>query len=624
MGVRSRQPLRFVFNGSSPNCTLLYVRALPYVGDAGFGLWLEPGRGPRARRLHNTRMLARDCLCCSDFGYHAEAAGSHSAVVNAWNWRPKQLTDASRDPTTHTRVVTKEIRSGHLASSLARRAVIRRLGLLGVSAAGVSGLVSACGSGRALDSTHATRFNSPPAPQDSNTADLGESSVGAVSVLGAGDGITNDRSALEAADEAAQKYGVAIMLLPGVHRISGSITINAPVVARTGGMLKPDRGTIITLAGGIRTGQHQIIDMSDDGVVVPQKVDAFHPAWWGPIGTTNDTATWTKMLVSASYLTAGQVIYAPEGVTRVWQLSLRDVHLEGFGRTRRILPALDVSAAGDPKNDDTGYIVKLAGTTTVNGIDFSTDNVEGITAVFWVGSRVWMANGRIKPVGANTVGVWAYVQDASITPKMLNMWIEGNAASECGVGIRYESSDGELSNITVARCSNGIELLRGSASLVSVHVWECTGNGIIGDGANSTRLTSCYIEKNGGWGADFSDSSYVVVDAGTRFWDNGKSVAGTGGMRLKGGDGFNAEDNRVDASFDDNTGCGVALDGASRTTGDILVISSLVKAGQSPACTDGLYIGAASVGTDMRVRGPGTSQDTAPPVTGNIVNNQNP
>lgn len=272
----------------------------------------------------------------------------------------------------------------------------------------------------------------------------------------------------------------------------------------------------------------------------------------------------------------------------------------------------------------TGYVVKLAGSATVNGVDFDTD---GITVVFWTGSRSWMANGRVRVPGANTIGVWAYVAGGSLTPKMHNMWVEGDSAGASGTGIRYESADGELTNVTVAYCQNGIELLRGSTTLTSVHVWECKDIGIKGVAAGNTRFLACYIEKNAGWGADFGGSSYVIVDPGTRFWDNGKSVANTGGMILRGVGGAKSEDNRIDGMFDDNTGTGLYLESVDRTIGNPMIVSNLVKAGSAPVCTDGIYIDSASFGTELTVRSPENSvlgKEVASPATSKVVNNQNP
>ncbi len=456
-------------------------------------------------------------------------------------------------------------------------------------------------------------------------AALSATFVRAVAAQGVADGTANDRAAIVAADSSAVAAGLPVMLPPGTYRVSGSVTINAPIIAQPGAIIKPDNGTVVTLANGIQAGEHRVIDMSTNGVVVPQSVPYFLPAWWGPTGTDDDSATWAKMLVSASYLPTRQRIIVPAGTTRLWQTTLQNVHLQGYGRSSKILPKVGATP-GDPKASDTGYVVKLAGQATVDGVDFETDGIAGITVVFWTGSRVWMANGRVRVTGLNTVGVWAYVSGGSLTPKMHNMWVEGNSAGDSGVGIRYESADGEMTNVTVAYCSNGIELLRGSTTLTSVHVWECKNIGVKGVGAGNTRFTACYIEKNAGWGADFDGSSCVIVDAGTRFWDNGKGIASTGGMILRGVGGSRGEDNRIDGQFDDNTGTGLYLESVDRTLGSPLIVSSLVRASSAPVCTDGVYIDAASFGTELSVRSPENSvlgKEVTSPVTGKIVNNQN-
>jgi len=494
--------------------------------------------------------------------------------------------------------------------SLSRRQGIRKLGVLTASATGVAAFVAGCGSASPDSGDNASAGARIPdqLASDPNLRHLlDQHYLGGVGVKGVGDGAANELSALAEADSQAMATNRPILLPAGVYRVAGTLTISAPVVAYPGAMLKPDEGTVLTMAGGIHAGQYQVIDMSSRGVVVPHRVD-YHPAWWGAIGTDDDSATWKAMLVSASYLPASQVIIVPPGDTRLWEVDIRNAHLEGYGRTRRILPALGAAKTGNPKEGN-GYIVNLAGNATVSGIDFDTDNVEGITAVFWTGSRVWMSGGRVKPFGANTVGVWAYAgEEGSITPKMDNMWVEGNSAGESGIGIRYESSDGEMTNVTVGYCSTGIEILRGSAVLTAVHIFECKENGVRGIGSDNARFVACYVEKNGQWGMDFEDSSFITVDAGTRVWTNGLSGVEFGGVRFSGSADFKSIDNKVDATFNDNVGTGLFLDGCQRTTGDMLLVSWLVKRGESPVGSTGLYITETSFDTDIRVRGPRSNQ----------------
>lgn len=524
---------------------------------------------------------------------------------------------------TRLRLAKRSEESGN--SLLSRRETIRRLGLLITSATGAAGLTSACTPTDDIEPGATPPSDMPQTghqPLDANFGPaLGQDHAETVPIGGARDGTTNDRQAFETADSVAQGHRKPIFLSAGVYRVAGTITIKAPVIVQTGAIIKPDNGTVFTMAGGVYAGQHQFIDMTSEGVVVVQNVAAYHPAWWGPIGTDNDTATWASMLVSASYVPTGQVIHVPAGETRLWELEIRNVHLEGFGRTRKILPAIDVARAGDPKKG-TGFIVNLAGRTTVNGIDFETDDVEGITAVFWTGSRVWMTGGRVKPFGLNTIGIWACtLSDGSITPKMTNMWVEGNSSGDSGIGIRYESHDGEMTNVTVGYCSTGIELLRGSSVLTAVHVFECTENGIAGLSADHTRFVACYIEKNGQWGVDFTNTSYVTVDAGTRLWSNGLAGDEFGGARFQGNGDSETVDNRVEAQFNDNSGCGLLLDGAHRTTGDILLVSYLAKRGEHAAGSTGLYITSRSHDTDIRVRGPRSNGErfSTAPVSGPIV-----
>ncbi|MFZ2544353.1 MAG: hypothetical protein WAW80_00010 [Candidatus Saccharimonadales bacterium] len=424
------------------------------------------------------------------------------------------------------------------------------------------------------------------------------------------DGITDDRAAFISADSAAISTGLPIIVKKGIYKISSSITIASPLLLMPGAVIKPANASVVSLAGGIvNTGLYQVIDMSLNGVVVVYKTDVYHPAWWGPVGTTDDSATWNKMLVSASYLPTRQAISVPVGDNKLWQIELNNVHLEGMGRTRRIIPA-EGAVAGDPVVSNTGFILKLLGSATIDGVQIDTNNVDGIVGVYWVGNRCWINNSWVKPTGVGSVGVWAYVSGGSLTPKVSNTWVEGNGASTSGTGIRFESADGELSNTTVAYCDVGIELKKGSTVLNTIHIWECN-TGIIGIWASHTRLSNCYIETNFGWGATFSNTNSLVVDKGTRFWKNGTVVVGTGGLRIQGGTGTNkSKDCLINSLFDDNVGIGFKLEDTVRTRGEISFVSSEAIAGNTALTTNGVVVDSTSSGTDLTIIAPSFSSQS--------------
>lgn len=439
-------------------------------------------------------------------------------------------------------------------------------------------------------------------------------------------GSTDDRAIMAAADAAAVAAKKPLMLLAGVHKVNSNLTITSPVAFRPGAIIKPASGVTVILAGGIvgNDGQFRVFDQSLGGKCIPKNVPGLHPGWWGPILTEDDSQTWIDMVTACEADTEDQPykqrIFVPAGDNRLWEVTIRNFHMEGNGRSSRILPP-DTASAGDPVNSDTGYIVKLRSTTTVSGVDFDTNNIPGITAVFYTGSEGHLSNGRVLVSGAGSIGVWAYTASGSITPKLSNVSVEGTVGMDFGVGIVIDSYDFELMNCWIYRCTDGIQLNKGSGIIHGAHIWGCTNNGITANYVYGVRLLGCYIENNDGWGAYFNAPSHLVIDSTTTFWKNGLAIADTGGLKLRTNGSAIAEGNRIDATFDDNYGTGFWMDHVRRTTGDMRVVSSKVSINQDggPLGTDGVYIGVNTVGTDIRVR---TSTGATLPVTGKVVNNQ--
>lgn len=442
----------------------------------------------------------------------------------------------------------------------------------------------------------------------------------------AGDGATDDRAVFVAADTAAQAAGLVIMVRPGTYRIDSNLTITSPVTLAPGARIKPASGVEVAFSGGITTdGLYQVFDQSLGGTCVPLRVAYLHPGWWGPTGAADDSAVWNAMLTACAAKSqpvggyTQQRILVPAGENRLWQVTIRNFHVQGNGRSSRILPPA-TATAGDPTGADTGYMVRLRSTTTVDGVDFDTNGIGGIVAVFYTGSEGHMTNSRVLVSGENSIGVWCWVATGSITPKLTNVSVEGTIGEPFGVGIRMSSYDFELTNCWIYYCTDGIQMTPGGSGVISgSHIWGCTNAGIYADYVYGVRLTNCYIENNEGWGAYFNAPSHLVIDNTTTFWKNGLSVPNTGGMRLSTNGAALSVGNRIDATFDDNYGTGLWLDWAKRTTGDIRVVSSRVSVqGHSdPLGTDGVYIGSNARDTDIRVRA-----SFAAPVTGLVVNNQ--
>lgn len=112
-------------------------------------------------------------------------------------------------------------------------------------------------------------------------------------------------------------------------------------------------------------------------MVVPQRVDAYHPAWWGPVNTADDSATWKAMLYSTTYLLDRQEVRARQrspACDRSTSIACTSTHQGTPGEYGPATPA----TPGDPISG-TGYVVNLLNEATISGGHWSTDNIAGIT-----------------------------------------------------------------------------------------------------------------------------------------------------------------------------------------------------------------------------------------------------
>lgn len=96
----------------------------------------------------------------------------------------------------------------------------------------------------------------------------------------AGDGTTDDRSALVAVD--TKEYAV---LPPGEYRVASNITISKNVKCEDGACICPDNNVNVICYGKIDAGPVQIFDESNGGRIYlnPQVQDFICPEWWGAV-----------------------------------------------------------------------------------------------------------------------------------------------------------------------------------------------------------------------------------------------------------------------------------------------------------------------------------------------------
>ncbi len=416
-----------------------------------------------------------------------------------------------------------------------------------------------------------------------------------VSEYGAvGNGTVDDHAALLAAITAAAASGGAVVC-NGRHRIAVTISVTVPIIMMPGARLVPDAGVTVTLGEGVTAARNQyIFDQTGGGVVYPHKC-RWHPGWWGPTGTTNDTVTWQEMArANAAQPTLPIVVEAPSGTNRFVGVTLTTAHIHAGGYSTVFSPPVGHIGSGD-------YMVRLMMRSTIQGGLWNAESVTNIRMVEIAATRVVVRDAFFVVTGnTETYGVYQ-VDMGSVTPKIIDclFW----AANGTGTAIFMGSSDAEVTNVWIGRTARGIVDIKGSGTYINCHIWECTQYGMSLKGGS--RVIGCYIETNLGWGLILRGSIGTVVTA-TRFWANGHGVADTGGVLIAGytesGNPTHSYGNILDECiFDDNTGTGVSIIRSTNTriTGNIHSTRALTS--QTPSTTNGVVVDAESATTQVDV-----------------------
>jgi len=138
----------------------------------------------------------------------------------------------------------------------------------------------------------------------------------------AGNGTTNDRTAIAAIDTAVGA-GKLTKLTPGNYRIASSLTLQSDVEFLPGAVLVIPDGVTVTFNGGLTAGTHQVFNCTGTGRVVfnPKRVWYGFAEWWGakadlsadakPSITAALTALSVVQLQMGDYLTASQIQIPP-------------------------------------------------------------------------------------------------------------------------------------------------------------------------------------------------------------------------------------------------------------------------------------------------------------------------
>lgn len=419
-------------------------------------------------------------------------------------------------------------------------------------------------------------------------------------VAGVGNGTTDDRGAFATADTTAIVNGATLVLGPGTYKVASNLTVTSPIEIRPGAVIKPDSGVTVTLSGGVSAPRRQIFDHSVGGLVVPKKVDYYHPTWWGPVGTSNDTATWTAMaaalaasVVTDNSINYGQRILAPAGINRFFGVSLASCHLVADKGTCLFYPS------GTPTS---GSMLTLNDYVTVSGGFWRTNGTsQAITILDLQGQRSQIENVYIVPDATGAVGINCG-SGTTRTPVLHNIRINTGTTSRRGTGIVMNSADAEMSNIWIGQCDVGLNSLVGVSHISNLHIWGCntgwTGN------PDMCKVHGMFIDSNVGWGIDWVSADRNLVTS-AYIWNNGAGVGSTGGMRILKSGAPSCRDNILSGcAFDDNTGVGLLIDGAIGTELNGVRFGSQTVQGGGSAITDtGVRVTSTAVSTRLNIRG---------------------
>jgi len=167
-----------------------------------------------------------------------------------------------------------------------------------------------------------------------------------------GDGTTDDRAALLAADAAATAAAsVSVTLTPGVYAVASHMTLSNPIKVLDGARLKPANGVVVTISSGFVAGASQyIFDISAGGSFVIQKASSVSARNFGadPTGVADSTDELNALFAVASANNCGRVIcdgtYLISGQLTVGPSSI--LAADGQNRTKNYQGSMTINCSG--------------------------------------------------------------------------------------------------------------------------------------------------------------------------------------------------------------------------------------------------------------------------------------
>ncbi len=434
------------------------------------------------------------------------------------------------------------------------------------------------------------------------------------------DGTTDASTALASLDLVPNDINTVVINRGDVLYVNTDLTLtNIELDIRPGGLIKV--GTGHTFKAPIKNpGLRTILNTSGTpGVFVPTNQAVWDPIWWGATGTSDDTATWQYMdaACTATQTTlitgvlSAQIVRVPKGVNKVFNLDLS-------GNSYRLIGGQGVSSLQPAGTPTSGHMVRMGSYSHLDGAFLNANGRPGITLIDVPSGNRFHANDIFAVTGGSTGGQTVFNlgnSSGSMTATLHNVFILGAGSSNqgtvnSGTGITVAASDIKLSAVVIGQCNVGIDVTFGGPIMDMVHLWGSYTAGIQGapDGMIATNV---YLDSNGGTGAAFTNLDRAVL-TGWFVWRNGTNATGNGMSITKVG-GFSCSNNVLTGFvFDDNTGSGLVIDGASGT--DISATrfgSRSVQGGGAAVSTYGLDITSTATNTTARIRGANADHTTA-------------
>jgi hypothetical protein len=343
-----------------------------------------------------------------------------------------------------------------------------------------------------------------------------------------GDGVTDDRSAINASANAAATDGQVLRFPKGIYKIASNLTISVPVSFAPGARILVPTGVTITFKREIiDTGRWTIFTWTGTGVVRGEMSGCdVRPEWWGatPSYASNGTGVDCGPAIQAANdhlearLTRGRLLFSAGmyGIKATLKVGADGITWQGAGKGKRhfgnpslgqgatiIYPILNCNASGGPAI----RIKNQAGTRRTESVTIRDMSISGDSRYFdasLVGGR-WFQHG----IEMNHV--------AKIT--LEDLVIE--YCNEDGIYTAVDEIDGPdqsyVHNVVVSQCGRyGVNYAHGNEHLYHMGTVEFCGStagapGVRLSTINGVHLSEVSIESNYGPGVEVESLSDMTM-----------------------------------------------------------------------------------------------------------------